>query len=123
MAHAEGGVAVGSTSEKTRDQPGCDGRLDDLIARARDLCPVLAAAAVTERWAGVRPKAPGNAPMVGRLEGFDRLIVAARGYKISLGIAHLVGDAVAAMIRGEPPRHPLPPEFAPERHLARQPAA
>ena len=85
VAHAEGGVAVGSTSEKTRDQPGCDGRLDDLIARARDLCPVLAAAAVTERWAGVRPKAPGNAPMVGRLEGFDRLIVAARATRSASG--------------------------------------
>jgi glycine/D-amino acid oxidase-like deaminating enzyme len=49
------------------------------------------------------------------------MIVAAGGYKIGLGIAHLIGDSVAAMIRGELPRHPLPPEFSPERHLARSP--
>ncbi len=119
VAHPRGGVAVGSTSEKTWDEPGCDERLDALIARARRLSPALAQAEVTERWAGIRPRAPGNAPMVGKLPGLDRMVVAAGGYKIGLGIAHLIGDAVVALIRGEAPRHPLPAEFAPERHLAR----
>lgn len=119
VAHARGTVAVGSTSEKAWDAPGCDQRLDALIARARRLSPALAQAEVTERWAGIRPRAPGNAPMVGKLPGLERLVVAAGGYKIGFGIAHLVGDAVAAMIRGEAPRHPLPAEFAPERHLFR----
>lgn len=119
VAHARGRVAVGSTSEGAWDEPGCDERLDALIARARRLCPALAQAAVTERWAGIRPRAPGNAPMVGKLPRLERLVVAAGAYKIGFGIAHLIGDAVAAMIRGETPRHPLPAEFAPERHLAR----
>jgi glycine/D-amino acid oxidase-like deaminating enzyme len=119
VAHPQGGVAVGSTSEKSWDQPGCDGRLDALIARARALCPALAQAEIAERWAGIRPRAPGNAPMVGKLPGLERVVVAAGGYKIGLGIAHLIGDVVAAMIRGEAPRQPLPPEFAPERHFAR----
>jgi glycine/D-amino acid oxidase-like deaminating enzyme len=57
--------------------------------------------------------------MVGPLAGFDRLIVAAGGYKTGLGIAHLIGDAVAAMVRGQAPRHPVPAEFAPERHFSR----
>jgi glycine/D-amino acid oxidase-like deaminating enzyme len=48
--------------------------------------------------------------------------MAAGGYKIGLGIAHLIGDAVAAMVRGKAPRHPLPAEFAPERHFARRAA-
>ena len=119
VAHPQGGVAVGSTSEKTWDEPGCDERLDALIARARRLSPALAQAEVTERWAGIRPRAPGNAPMVGKLPRLERVVMAAGGYKIGLGIAHLIGDAVAAMVRGEAPRHPLPAEFAPERHLAR----
>ena len=121
VAHGPDKIAVGSTSENTWDKPGCDERLDALIERARALCPALAGAPVIERWAGVRPRAPGNAPMVGPLTGAERVIVATGGYKIGLGIAHLVGDQVAAMIRGEPPRHPLPPEFAPERHLTRSP--
>ena len=57
--------------------------------------------------------------MVGPLTGFDRLLVAAGGYKTGLGIAHLIGDAVAAMIRGRTARYPLPAEFAPERHFTR----
>jgi glycine/D-amino acid oxidase-like deaminating enzyme len=119
VAHGRGGVAVGSTSEKTWDRPGPDAGLDALITRARALCPALAQAPVAERWAGIRPRAPGNAPMVGPLAGFDRLIVAAGGYKTGLGIAHLIGDAVAAMVRGQAPRHPMPAEFAPERHFSR----
>jgi glycine/D-amino acid oxidase-like deaminating enzyme len=59
--------------------------------------------------------------MVGPWTGAERLIVATGEYKIGLGIAHLIGDAVAAMIRNELPRHPLPPEFTPDRHLTRSP--
>lgn len=116
VAHTTG-VAVGSTSEKDWDQPGCDTRLDALVARARLLCPALATAPVVERRAGIRPKAPGNDPMVGSLPGMERVIVATGGYKIGFGLAHLVGDAVAAMIAGKAPRFPLPEAFAPERHL------
>ena len=34
----------------------------------------------------------------------------------------IICDAVAAMVRGKAPRHPLPAEFAPERHFARRAA-
>jgi hypothetical protein len=87
-------VAVGSTSEKTWDRPGPDAGLEALITRARALCPALAQAPVAERWAGIRPRAPGNAPMVGPLAGFDRLIVAAGGYKTGLGIARARPHAI-----------------------------
>ena len=58
-----------------------------------------------------------NAIAAGEL--VDQLGDAVGFYKIGLGIAHLIGDAVAALIRGAAPRHPLPAEFAPKRHLAR----
>ena len=121
VAHPRGGVAVGSTSEGRWGRPGPDAGLDALIARARRLSPALAQAEVAERWAGIRPRAPGNAPMVGKLPGLERVVVAAGAYKIGFAIAHLIGDAVAAMVRGEDPRHPLPAEFAPERHLEQVP--
>jgi len=110
-------VAVGSTSEKAWDAPGCDAQLDALVTRARALCPALADAPVVERWAGVRPKAPGSEPMVGPLPGRTRVIVATGGYRIGLALAHLVGDAVAAAILGTAPHPPLPAEFSPARHL------
>jgi glycine oxidase len=123
VAHGPDRIAVGSTSEAHWAHPGCDSHLDALIVHARALAPALSGAPVTERWAGIRPRAPGNAPMVGPLPGMERVIAATGGYKIGLGIAHLAGDAIAAMVLDHPPHHQLPPEYAPQRHFSRSPAA
>lgn len=114
IPHGAGRVAVGSTSEKRFTDPvATDGQLDDLLSRARDVCPALAQAPVLERWAGLRPKPPGREPVVGPLPEAPRTWVAGGGYKISFGIAHAVGDAVAAALTGAPARNPLPASFEP----------
>ena len=57
LPHHDGRVAVGSTSEKSYATPtGTDHQLDDLIARARSICPTISEAPVVERWANLRPK-------------------------------------------------------------------
>ena len=114
IPHGKGRVAVGSTSEKTYADPrDTDGQLDALLLRAADTVPALTGAAVTRRWAGVRPKPPGREPVVGPLPGQPRVWIAGGGYKISFGIAHAVGDAVAAGIAGTDAPIPLPASFAP----------
>ncbi len=113
VAHAEG-VAVGSTSEtEYADGTATDGQLDALIERARRLCPALAAAPVTRRWAGLRPKPPGRTPVAGPLPGHPRLWVAGGGFRIGLGIAHAIAEALVAEIAGETAAVPLPPAFRP----------
>lgn len=115
VAHGDGSVAVGSTSETDWQDAGTtDEQLEELVARARVLCPDLAAAPVVMRWAGLRPRAPRPDPLVGPLPGAPGVFVADGGYKIGFGLAPAVGEAVAAMIAGQPSG--LPDTFTPAAH-------
>ncbi len=103
VPHDGGRVAVGSTSEAEWTAPtGTDDRLDDVLARARVLCPALTHAAVLERWAGLRPRAPRPDPMLGPVPGAPGVFAALGGFKIGFGIAPEVGAVLARMIAGEP---------------------
>jgi glycine/D-amino acid oxidase-like deaminating enzyme len=115
VPHADGTVAVGSTSEEAwQDATATDGLLDDLMLRAQALCPRLAGARLLERWAGLRPRAPRPDPMIGPLPGFDRVFLATGAFKIGFGIAHAVGAAVADLVTGRDPM--LPKGFSPTDH-------
>ncbi|MCL6709930.1 FAD-binding oxidoreductase [Pseudomonas sp. R2.Fl] len=101
VPHDDGTVAIGSTSENTfADPAGTDGQLDDLIASARRLAPMLADAPVVERWAGLRPKAIGRDPMVGAHPDLPRLVALTGGFKVSFGLAHRLADAALATVTG-----------------------
>ncbi|MFO7854946.1 MAG: FAD-dependent oxidoreductase [Paracoccaceae bacterium] len=102
-------VAVGSTSERGREDLVTDAGLDALIAKARALLPALAEAPVLERWAGLRPRFASRGPLAGEVA--PGLLVATGGFKIGLALAPSIGDAVAAVLSGEP--NPLAPEFRP----------
>ena len=70
VPHADGTVAIGSTSEREFDAPDTtDAQCEALLARARAACPELAKAAVIARWAGVRPRAQSRAPLMGGMAG------------------------------------------------------
>lgn len=117
IAHEDGSVAIGSTSENAFSNPvSTDDALDAVIARARALCPALEGAETVERWAGVRPKATGRDPLVGPLPGFRNVSVATGGFKISFAIAHLMAKAIVAGFRDEATAT-LPAEFRPENRL------
>lgn len=119
VPHEGNRVAVGSTSEKRyEDAKTTDAQLEVVIEKARGTCPALRDAPVQERWAGLRPKPPGREPVVGPVPGHDGLWIASGGYKISFGIAHAVGDALAAMIAGKPADLPLPETFLPQAAVA-----
>jgi glycine/D-amino acid oxidase-like deaminating enzyme len=116
-AHQNGMVSVGSTTEKTfaDDLPTKDAA-DLLHSQAIQLCPALQDAAVVERWAGIRPRAVGRQPLVGPLPGSNDTIVATGGFKITLGIAHLMADAAVAYVTGS--KAHLPEGFKVDHHLA-----
>ena len=117
IAHDSGLLAVGSTSENEFGDPDTtDEKLDTVIGRARDISPALEGAEIVERWAGVRPKAAGREPLVGPLPGFDTVLIATGGYKISFAIAHLIARAVLMQADGKDPGF-LPDEFRPESRL------
>lgn len=98
VAHVDGTVAVGSTSETEWSGEGPDGLADGLLARAVAAVPALAGAAVLERWAGIRPRAMSRAPMLGEWPGRPGHWVANGGFKIGFGVAPLVGEVMAALV-------------------------
>lgn len=117
ISRGEGLCAVGSTSEKDwQNRDKTDEKLDDVLQKARRLCPALEGASVVERWAGVRPKCWRRDPIVGRLPEFQRLIVACGGFKISFGIAHKIADAVVQTLLNDDIT--LPTSFQPDYHLS-----
>lgn len=101
VPHENGLVAIGSTSENTfADPTSTDGLLDALIDKARRMAPALADAPVVERWAGLRPKAIGREPMVGRHPDHERVSLMTGGFKVSFGLAHALARQVLDEIKG-----------------------
>ncbi|NVO26081.1 FAD-binding oxidoreductase [Donghicola sp. C2-DW-16] len=99
IPHANGTVAIGSTSEREFDAPDTvDQQLDDVIARARQALPELEGAEVIQRWAGVRPRAKSRAPMLGALPDAAGQFVANGGFKIGFGMAAGVARVMADLV-------------------------
>lgn len=118
VAHEDGHVAIGSTSENRFDEPySTDDQLDALIRRAEVLAPALRGAQVIERWAGLRPKATGREPIVGRHPDYDNLSVLTGGFKVSFGMAHALARFVIDDVTGKPTID-LPESFACAHHIA-----
>ncbi len=109
VPHADGTVAVGSTSETGWAEDGPDGQLDALLAKAVAAVPALAGAKVIDRWAGVRPKAASRAPVLGTWPGRSGHFVANGGFKIGFGMAPKVADVMADLVLGI--RDAIPPDF------------
>lgn len=99
VPHADGTVAIGSTSERDHDAPDTtDDALDDLIVRAVEAMPVLHGARVVARWAGVRPRSRSRAPMLGPWPGRDGHFIANGGFKIGFGVAPKVAEVIAGLV-------------------------
>ncbi len=112
VPHADGTVAVGSTTERDGAGTGTDAGLEALIARARLLCPLLADAPVTERWAGFRPRAAHRAPILGAWPWRPGHYIANGGFKIGFGMAPAVGEAMADLVLDGVMR--IPADFLPD---------
>ena len=116
IPHANGTVAIGSTSERDFDDPtSCDEALEDVIARAHSVCPAIADAPVVERWAGVRPRAKSRAPMLGVYPGRPGHFIANGGFKIGFGMGPKVGEVMADLVLEG--RDTIPVDFKVEASL------
>lgn len=99
IPHADGTLAIGSTSERAFDTPNeTDELLEDIIDRIRTLMPVLHGAEVIERWAGVRPRSKTRAPMLGAYPGRPGHFIANGGFKIGFGMAPKVAHVMADLL-------------------------
>ena len=118
VPHGRRGVAVGSTSEADWQSPNStDGQLDEVIEKAVHLVPLLQGKTVSDRWAGIRPRARLPDPVVGQVPGQDDVWILAGGFKIGLGIGPQMGEVLASLICGE--AIDLPPSFSVDYQLDR----
>lgn len=99
VPHLDGTVAIGSTSERYfKSTVKTDKKLDELIAKAKKLFPVLKDALVISRWAGIRPRAFTRAPMLGRHPVNHDWFIANGGFKIGFGMAPKIGQVMADLV-------------------------
>lgn len=113
VPHADGTVAVGSTSEREfAVAETTDAGLDGVIARARAACPALAEAPVLRRWAGLRPRAKSRAPLLGPIPGAPGRFVANGGFKIGFAVAPGVAEMMADLVLEGRDRIPAPFQVA-----------
>jgi glycine oxidase len=99
VPHANGTVAIGSTSESTwADLQSTDHQLDALHQKAIAACPSLADAPILTRWAGLRPRAKSRAPMLGAWPNRPGHFVANGGFKIGFGMAPKVAETMADLV-------------------------
>ncbi|MBV2360145.1 FAD-binding oxidoreductase [Thalassococcus sp. CAU 1522] len=99
VPHADGTLAIGSTSERVFDDGSAtDRHCDGLIERAVSILPALHGAEVLARWAGVRPRAVTRAPLLGAWPGRAGQYVANGGFKIGFGMAPKVAQVMADLV-------------------------
>ncbi|MDG2404636.1 MAG: FAD-binding oxidoreductase [Paracoccaceae bacterium] len=99
VPHADGTVAIGSTSERAFSNSGrTDAKLDAVISRATEAFPELRDAPVIARWAGVRPRTKSCAPMLGAFPGRAGHFIANGGFKIGFGMAPKIAEVMADLI-------------------------
>ncbi|MDO5611635.1 MAG: FAD-binding oxidoreductase [Paracoccus sp. (in: a-proteobacteria)] len=98
VPHADGTLAIGSTSERDFTDTAPDEQALELVARARVICPVLADAPLIGTWAGIRPRAASRAPLLGAWPGRAGHFVANGGFKIGFGMAPGVARVMADLL-------------------------
>lgn len=101
VPHADGTVAVGSTSENSFAHEAVDAQCDALLERACAVLPALRGAREVTRWAGVRPRAQSRQPLVGAWPGRPGHVIANGGFKIGFAVAAPVARLVVDLIEGQ----------------------
>jgi len=116
VPHADGTLAIGSTSERDYDDPtSTDAALDTVLDRAMQAVPLLHGAEVIERWAGVRPRSRSRVPMLGAHPLYPDQFIANGGFKIGFGMAPKVAHVMAELVlEGQ---DNIPQDFRPEASL------
>lgn len=90
-------LVAGATSEPgVMDETTDDDAIARLTEAARLAIPGLRAVPVTERWAGVRPRAADSMPVIGEVE--PGVFLAGGGYRNGVLLAPAMAEALAAKL-------------------------
>ena len=99
----DGRVLVGSTVERAGyDARDTAGAARDLLSAALRVAPALERAAFTSAWAGLRPRARRDLPLLGR-GALPGLLFATGHFRNGVLLSAITADVVHALATGGPP--------------------
>ena len=109
VPRSDGKILIGATVEFV----GYDKRTTlegtrQMIEAGIALMPKLGESSFVQTWVGLRPYAKGN-PYLGRLPGFDNVIVASGHFKNGILLAPITGKLICELIMTGNPSMPLDP--------------
>jgi glycine oxidase len=112
-------LLAGSTSERAGfDAFVTAGGLQSIVSRATEIAPRVESLAVTDSWAGLRPRAADERPVIGESCEVENLFYATGYYRNGILLAPATGEIVAELVAGGTTR--WPPQtlkaFSPSRH-------
>ena len=116
VPRSDGEIVVGATQEEQGfDTRVTAGGVYELLRDVLALLPGLSEIDLVETWAGLRPGAPDNAPIIGT--GDDGIVYATGHYRKGILTAPIPAAAVSALVLGRKPPVDLAP-FSPHRFHA-----
>ncbi len=93
------GIVVGTTVEDCGFNRSVeDATIARLVHEAAQLLPALAERAPAETWAGLRPKLPDGAPVLGVAPGYANLLLATGHFRNGILLTPLTGRIIAELI-------------------------
>ncbi|MFN3545076.1 MAG: glycine oxidase ThiO [Thiobacillus sp.] len=106
----DGHILVGSTLEDAWfDKSTDDATRQRLHREAAELLPALVDAEPVQHWAGLRPGAPANIPVIDRHPDFSNVYVNTGHYRYGVTMAPAAADLLADLVEGkEPALDPAP---------------
>ena len=111
VPHADGTIAIGSTTENHWTDLATDAQADALLAKARAALPILHDAPEVARWAALRPRALSRGPLIGAWPDRPGHYIANGGFKIGFGTAPETARLICDLVLDG--RNIIPPEFLP----------
>lgn len=114
VPRADGSVIAGATVEEVGfDSRVTAGAVQDILDVVTRLVPSLRNARLNWALAGLRPGSPDDAPMLGRVPGWEGLLVATGHYRNGILLSPITGRLIADLINGNEPE--LLGHFSPQR--------
>ncbi len=96
VPRADGRLLVGATVEEAGfDRSVTTTAVAALRNAAEAVIPALSTLEIVDAWAGLRPAAPDKMPVIGTIQGVDRLLVATAHYRNGILLAPITAKLVA----------------------------
>jgi glycine oxidase len=115
VPRVDGRLLAGSTSERAGFERCVTAKgLHSILSHALEIAPAISGLPVTDTWAGLRPRAEDDLPVVGPCAEIEGLLYATGHYRNGILLAPLTGELIAEAIAGNV-HSDLLSSFAPDR--------